>query len=148
MVILPFDELLSTLHGWVSDVVADIFYIFFDITTKTFDIEELVDKLSVSTVINGDQIYSRFGSAVQFVDFVMPGGASKVNSREGIISDLRNVQDTLFIGYSLWNYNTTEEGCVCMWESGSFPKGVVDNPTTSAAKLYTNPPSPSTIGAF
>lgn len=90
MVILPFNELLSALHGWVSDVVADIFYIFFDITTKTFDIEELVDKLSVSTVINGDQIYSRFGSAVQFVDFVMPGGASKVKSREGIISDLQN----------------------------------------------------------
>eukprot|EP00026_Physarum_polycephalum_P002545 Phypoly_transcript_02552.p1 GENE.Phypoly_transcript_02552~~Phypoly_transcript_02552.p1 ORF type:complete len:849 (+),score=79.56 Phypoly_transcript_02552:187-2733(+) len=76
----------------------------------------------VSTSINGNQEFARFGSSVAFVDFVEANNPPK---------------DTIFIGYPLWSSNFTEEGCVCMWASGDFPRGSIDNPISSASRVYT-----------
>jgi len=86
---------------------------------------------SIGVAIYGDQQFGRFGSSVEFANFVTAPGKPPV--------------PTLFIGYPLWSSNTTEEGCVCAWESGpSFPRGVVNNPITSATKLYTSATTPGT----
>jgi len=79
----------------------------------------------VSVTIIGNQEFGRFGSSVEFFPFVQTPGQSPT--------------PTLFIGYPLWSFNTSEEGCVCAWTSGSLRDGsVITDPTASASRLYTS----------
>eukprot|EP00026_Physarum_polycephalum_P004485 Phypoly_transcript_04506.p1 GENE.Phypoly_transcript_04506~~Phypoly_transcript_04506.p1 ORF type:complete len:714 (+),score=86.36 Phypoly_transcript_04506:257-2143(+) len=109
VVFLSFNAILNFISAWSANS-----------TDWIIPFEDLAPLISAS--INGHEVFARFGSSVAFVDFVEANHPPK---------------ETIFIGYPLWTFDVTEEGCVCMWESGDFPHGSISDPILSASRVYT-----------